>query len=134
MNTEHACYCGGSPSGTSFSKCCGPALNAECWPSTAEALMRSRYSAFATGNDDHLFRTWHPRFRPAEVTTDHQIRWCGLQILEVVGGSKDDETGIVEFLATMVQNGVEETLRERSRFSKRAGRWMYEQGEHRFED
>ncbi len=128
---EQTCYCGGHPAGASVAQCCGPALNAERWPRTAEALMRSRYSAFATGNTDHLFRTWHPRHRPATVSTEPSTQWLGLQIIEVVDGTESDETGIVEFIATLRENGVEETMRERSRFSKRAGRWMYEQGEHR---
>ncbi|WP_270973574.1 YchJ family metal-binding protein [Trueperella sp.] len=49
----------------SLAACCGPYLDASVLPPTAKATMRSRCSAFATGNSAHLFRTWHPRTRPS---------------------------------------------------------------------
>ncbi|MHB0828541.1 MAG: YchJ family protein [Schaalia turicensis] len=58
------CTCG---SGIAFRACCSPILDGEPAP-TAEALMRSRYSAFVLGNENHLFRSWHPRTRPAPHT------------------------------------------------------------------
>ena len=84
--------------------------------------MRSRYCAFAVRHDDYLFRTWHPKFRPNAITTDDTV-WTRLEILEVLGGSPDDQTGIVEFIAHY--DGGQ--MRERSTFSRRAGRWMYEE-------
>lgn len=82
--------------------------------------MRSRYSAFATGDVDHLFRTWHPRTRPTE-----ELRpaggWTGLEIVDVVDGAEGDSTGIVEFIARNEHGD----LHERSRFERRAGRWFY---------
>ena len=47
------CPCG---SGSAFDDCCGPYLGGAPAP-TAVALMRSRYTAFALGDEDHLFRT-----------------------------------------------------------------------------
>lgn len=47
-----------------LAQCCGRYLDGEAAP-TAEALMRSRYTAFALRDEDYLFRTWHPRTRPA---------------------------------------------------------------------
>jgi SEC-C motif domain protein len=58
-----SCPCGAGPS---YDRCCGPLHDGAPAP-TAEALMRSRYSAFAVGRADHLFRSWHPRTRPDEV-------------------------------------------------------------------
>lgn len=114
----HPCPCGNR----NFDECCGPFLRAEALPLTAEALMRSRYCAFVLGNADHLFRTWHPRTRPDEPI-DTEGGWLGLQILDVVDGGPDDEIGIVEFIA--FYDGGQ--MRERSRFVKRAGRWLYEE-------
>ncbi len=54
--------------------------------------MRSRYSAFAVGDGDYLWRTWHPRTRPENVALDPRLRWTGLEIVEAV----DD---LVEFRA-----------------------------------
>lgn len=82
--------------------------------------MRSRYSAFAVGNSEHLFRTWHPKTRPAgDIGTGDG--WTGLTIVDVVDGGENDSTGIVEFIA----HNVDGDMHERSRFEKRAGRWFY---------
>lgn len=80
--------------------------------------MRSRFSAFMVGDSDHLFRTWHPRTRPAEVTLDGDVEWIGLRILEVGPDS-------VEFAARYRGPGGAGELRENSRFELRAGRWFY---------
>ncbi len=87
--------------------------------------MRSRYSAFALGLDDWLFVTWHPRTRPAGVGSDRLTVWTGLEILDTSAGGVDDETGEVEFVARWIDG----RLHERSRFARRAGRWMYVDGD-----
>ena len=48
--------------------------------------MRSRYSAFALGLEDHLFRTWHPRTRPAGPFTSGGLVWRGLTVLRTEDG------------------------------------------------
>ena len=45
------CPCG---SQQTFENCCQPLLAGMAFADTAEALMRSRYSAFSTGNIDYL--------------------------------------------------------------------------------
>jgi len=62
--------------------------------------MRSRYTAFVVGDEDYLFRTWHPRTRPEGPYCHPGTRWTGLTIHETVDGGADDEAGIVEFTAT----------------------------------
>ena len=81
-------------------------------------LMRSRYSAYALGDADYLWRTWHPRTRPDRVDPDPSTTWNRLEILE----AGDD---VVEFRAHQ-DRGVHH---ERSRFERRAGRWFYLDGE-----
>lgn len=90
--------------------------------------MRSRYSAFALGLDDYLWRTWHPRTRPERVSIDG-TEWVGLQVLEVVDGSERDRDGIVEFTADYRHGHGGGRMHERSRFQRRGGRWMYVDGE-----
>ena len=123
------CPCGGVPPGATFDRCCGPVLRGEILAVTAAQLMRSRYSAYALSAGDHLFRTWHARTRPREVDPDPWVRWTGLEILEVVDGEEDDETGVVEYRASWAAGeGVTcqcGELHERGRFARRAGRWMY---------
>lgn len=87
--------------------------------------MRSRYAAFAKGLADYLFRTWHPRTRPPEVSVDPQMAWRGLAISDVVAGGPDDDRGEVEFVARYVKAGQVGAVHERSRFERRAGRWFY---------
>ncbi|WP_101650976.1 YchJ family protein [Brevibacterium ihuae] len=119
------CPCGGMPAGAAFAECCGPALRGEVWPETAEALMRSRYTAFALRHDDHLFRTWHPRTRPADPSADRVTTWTGLEIEEVAGGGPEDEVGTVTFTARFRDAMAQGRMHEKSRFVRRAGRWMY---------
>lgn len=118
------CPCG---SGSAYAACCGP-LHEGAPASTAEALMRSRYSAYSLGLLDHVFRTWHPRTRPDSVDPVPGLTWIGLEVLEVVDGGPGDETGVVEFRARFDEGLGERSMRERSRFERRAGRWVYVDG------
>lgn len=123
--TSLPCPCGGDRLAT----CCGPYLAAEALPPTAEALMRSRYTAFVTGDHQHLWRTWHPATRPASVQAD-DVDWRGLEVLDVVDGQPGQDAGEVEFVARWAEpDGSPGSMRERSRFAVRAGRWFYVDGE-----
>lgn len=118
------CPCG---SGRSFGECCGPAL-AGMPPLTAEALMRSRYTAFVREDADYLVDTWHPGTRPTELSLDRHVRWRGLTILETVGGSAAERKGTVEFRAAWRDGSSSGVLHECSRFVKQSARWWYLDG------
>ncbi len=90
--------------------------------------MRSRYSAFACGDADYLFRTWHPRTRPADMTVDADIVWTSLEVTDTEAGGVDDERGQVEFTAWFESDGRRDAMHERSRFERRRGRWLYVRG------
>ena len=95
--------------------------------------MRSRFSAFVVGDEDHLFRSWHPRTRPPGPYCHAGTRWLSLTVRETVGGgagAADGEEAIVAFTARFLTGDgrgrvVEDELEERSRFVRRAGRWLY---------
>jgi SEC-C motif-containing protein len=91
--------------------------------------MRSRYSAYVVGDADHLFRSWHPRTRPAEVAASPGLVWRGLEVLATEAGGAGDQEGVVEFRATYEAEGRTGVLHEVSRFERRAGRWMYVEGD-----
>ncbi|MDT5335678.1 MAG: motif domain protein [Mycobacterium sp.] len=116
------CPCG---NGAAYEACCGPLHHGERQAVTAEELMRSRYAAYATGEADYLFRTWHPRTRPADVTIDAAITWRALEVTDTVAGCLEDDHGEVEFTARYEDGGGQGSMRERSRFERRAGRWFY---------
>jgi SEC-C motif domain protein len=110
-------------SGADLAACCGPLLASERQASTAEELMRSRYTAHVYGNAEHLWRTWDGRTRPAQVHLD-DTRWLGPEVREVVDGGPDDTTGVVDFVARHADG----ELAERSEFTRRGGRWFYAKG------
>ena len=112
-----ACPCGS----TSYDECCGPLHRGERQADSPEQLMRSRYSAYALGEPDYVWRTWHPRTRPSQVTPDPGTKWTRLEVVE----SADDT---VEFLAHFDSDEGAGVLHERSRFAQRAGRWVYLDG------
>lgn len=87
--------------------------------------MRSRYTAYAVGDTDHVFRTWHPRTRPASVSGWAGTSWTGLRILRTEAGGIGDDVGLVEFEATYLDATGQQVLREASRFERRRGRWVY---------
>lgn len=91
--------------------------------------MRSRYTAFVTGDTDYLVRTWHPSSRPAHLDLDPEMNWRRLDIVSSVAGSPLDSTGTVTFEAHYRQDGSAGVQRERSTFVREAGRWLYVAGE-----
>ena len=119
MPLQQTCPCG---SGTPYDGCCGRLHRGAAQAATPEELMRSRYAAYAVGDLDYVFRTWHPRTRPDDLSPDLGLTWTGLRIV----GSGDDW---VEFVATFEQGGRVGQLHERSRFEQRGGRWVYVDGE-----
>lgn len=120
------CPCG---SGESFGRCCLALHRGERQAATAEQLMRARYSAYAVGDLDYVWRSWHPRTRPPALTADERLAWTGLEILDTVAGRPADQTGEVEFRAHYRHDARPGTLHERSRFAVRARRWLYVDGD-----
>ena len=91
--------------------------------------MRSRFSAYAMDEVNYLFRTWHAHTRPDDLHAPIGVTWRSLEIVDVVDGGVEDEEGIVEFVAHFEGNEGRDLLHERSRFARRAGRWMYLDGD-----
>lgn len=125
-NRAEPCPCG---SGRSLSLCCGPYLAGTGLPTTAEALMRSRYAAYVLRDEAYLLASWHPATRPATLALeDEAIEWEGLEVLRAVQGAEADLSGEVEFIARFRQGGTLQGMRERSRFERVEGRWYYRDG------
>lgn len=90
--------------------------------------MRSRFTAFAIGDADHLLASWHPATRPRSLDLDDGLVWYRLDIESTSGGSPFDTEGEVEFTAHHRGNGGRGELHERSRFERVEGRWFYLDG------
>ena len=126
MSNTASCPC---ESGALFEACCGPLLSGTSSAATAEALMRSRYTAYVRVAVPYLLETWHPSTRPQEIDVDAMPHWCGLEILGCDQGGEGDAQGWVEFRATALAEGRLLVLRERSRFVRDEGTWRYVDGE-----
>ena len=121
-----ACACGRA---STYTDCCGRwhAGPEHLRAPTAEALMRSRYSAFVHQLGPYLLDTWHPSTRPARLHAfDPALRWLGLTIKAVHELSPDHAT--VEFVARSKAAGRAQRLHETSRFARLDGRWYYVDG------
>jgi len=121
------CPCG---SGLAYPCCCGRyhAGPLRLLAPSAEALMRSRYSAFALGLREYLLDTWHPATRPASLESDPPgLKWLGLQVRR--HERIDDTHALVEFVARSKLAGRAHRLHETSRFVHEDGRWYYVGGD-----
>jgi SEC-C motif-containing protein len=126
------CPCG---SGALYSDCCQAYLAGKAFPATAEALMRSRYTAHVRHNIDYVLQTTHPstrgRVHASQVRTwAESVAWRRLDILDRQKGKSMDEEGTVEFQAWYVDDEGLQCLRERSRFRKEGPMWFYVDGTH----
>lgn len=123
-SNQSTCPCGGAQP---YEQCCAPFHQGAAAP-TAEALMRSRYCAYAMSLEPYLQATWHASTRPPmlDLSADKGTRWLGLEIKrhETTGA----DTAIVEFIARYKVGGRAHRLHEVSRFVRENGRWYYLDG------
>ena len=113
--------------------CCHPFLSGKQAVPTAEALMRSRFTAFVKKKPDYLHAT-----AAGQATLEHadntplinpSIKWIDLTIYAVHQGQADDTYGEVHFSATYQDKNrptaKPHTLEEHSVFKKIDGQWFY---------
>ncbi len=123
-------------SGKEYPQCCAPIHKGEQAAKTAEALMRSRYSAFVLADINYLMRSHHKSTRPLRdkkniLNFAKSVTWMGLQIVSSKAGKETDTEGWVEFKATYLENGRPQCIHENSYFVKDKGIWYYKSGEHK---
>lgn len=115
-----------------YETCCGPhhaafAQTGRLTASTAEALMRSRYSAFVLDRRDYLLASWHPSTRPGQLDAPEAgLQWLGL---EVKAQQEKGDTATVAFVARSKLGGRAHRLVETSRFVREGGQWFYVDGD-----
>ena len=126
MTIETLCLCS---SELPYNECCGLYHANEKNPPNAEALMRSRFTAYAMHNGDYLKATWDSKKCPESIDfSKDEAEWQCLEIVDTKKGGIKDSKGIVEFKAYYLINGEEMVMNEISRFKKVAGRWLYLDG------
>lgn len=136
-----------------YSDCCGRfhAGERHLAAPSAEALMRSRYTAYTLGLTDYLLATWHPSTRPDTLDLSDSPKWLGLTISaersasmqkndgnatfpiptphdRVDGGKVHKAEAFVEFVARYKVGGRAHRLHETSRFTFEDGHWYYVDG------
>ena len=117
------CPCGNA---AGYAACCGRWHDGalRLMAPTAEALMRSRYSAHALGLHAYLQDTWHPRVRPSSVAPPPPgLRWISLEVRRHT--PIDDDHATVEFVARSKVAGRAERMHVTSRFERVDARWLY---------
>lgn len=126
------CPCGST---RAFSECCQSIINGDSRATTAEALIRARYTAHTTGDMDFILATHHPSTRSDidEAATRRwasESTWLGLEILNVDAGGVDDTSGRIEFMARYRDSARRRhTHHERGVFEKYHGQWYFRDAE-----
>lgn len=119
-----------------YEECCEPFLAGKKKAPTAEALMRSRYSAYVVKNINYIDET--------QIAVENEVfnkeealkwadssEWVGLEIKKTQKGESNDNTGVVEFVAHYKDkaSGTELRHHETSLFQKRDGQWLFREGQ-----
>ncbi|MEI2415676.1 YchJ family metal-binding protein [Orrella sp. JC864] len=121
------CPCG---SALAYGACCGRWHHGpqRLAAPDAQALMRSRYSAYVLDELDYLLQTWDPATRPPAVAPNPPgLKWLGLAIKR--HERQDEDHAVVEFVARSRLHGRAHRMHETSRFVRREGRWFYVDGD-----
>lgn len=123
VKTPKLCPCG---SKIKYLQCCGQYLEQGIAAPTAQALMRSRYSAYVLCDEAYLLRTWHESTRPVQLGLEEgAVDWLKLEVLGTNQGSPLDEHGTVEFVARYQAQAKKQKIHEVSRFVKQDSQWFY---------
>lgn len=124
MSNLGLCFCG---SAISFQDCCKKYINGTQKAPTALALMKSRYSAYATHQVDYLLNTTHSSQRKYYSKADI-LNWATAnewQKLEIISSTENT----VEFKAYFLdENKQRQIHHEFSTFKKENGSWFYVDG------
>ncbi len=125
------CPCG---SGRSYSECCEPFISGKAKAPTAEALMRSRYTAYAVHAVDYIVDTCikdEDHGIDVKQTRDwsEKSEWLGLKIISTSKGGPSDKEGTVEFIAEYTSGGFKDKHHEIAGFKKINDTWLYDKGQ-----
>ncbi|NRA24911.1 MAG: SEC-C domain-containing protein, partial [Oleispira sp.] len=107
-----------------YCDCCQPLHKGQS-ACSAEALMRSRFSAFALQLNDYLLSSWHPATRPTQLDLAVDTQW---KRLHIISANNDTQQGSVHFKAYYQEQDTWHLLEETSKFLFENGHWFYHSG------
>ncbi|MEM7342662.1 MAG: YchJ family metal-binding protein [Chloroflexota bacterium] len=134
ISSNAVCPC---KSGRKYKRCCLP-LHRGASPATPEALMRSRYAAYALNNPRYIIKTTHPvsSHRQTDIGAWHRdleqfSETTHFTNLEILSTEEDTTSGKawVTFRATLFQDKTDRSFTEKSLFEQVDGQWKYVSGE-----
>lgn len=134
MSNPRECPC---CSGTPYTTCCAPFHRGEREAPTPEALMRSRYAAYANKLAPYIYRTTHPNHedrKRLEKDVMREIReamstlrFMHLNVLDREEPNKTEPARVL-FFARVFEKGQNRSFIELSDFLHDGTGWRYLQG------
>lgn len=127
-NFKDYCPCG---SGKQFCDCCQPFLSHIKKLDGPESVLRSRYCAYHFGDGEYILESWHQKYRPKESPEEisqsyKSINFLKLNIKQITAkfnrGEIDYEVNYSD------EDGKIFTMKEKSKFEKFGGSWVYTKG------
>jgi len=121
------CPCG---TGKQYKACCGRFIDGQELPPSAEALMRSRYTAYSQANIPYIQRTMCGQAAEGfdSITAElwaKEAKWRRLKVLRAFADSSHSDVAYVIFTAYYIWQGKPQSLHETSEFRLIDGRWYY---------
>ncbi|MDP5105559.1 MAG: YchJ family metal-binding protein [Polaribacter sp.] len=107
-----------------YNDCCKKAHQNIHAVTTAEMLMRSRYSAFVLANIDYLQKSHFSKTRPSTLENQETLKWT-LSVKWVKLDVLHATENTVEFKAYFYENGTLHMIHENSSFVKENNHWVY---------
>ena len=125
--SDNECPCG---SNQSLAVCCELYISGQKPAPSAEALMRSRYTAFTQKNMDYIRDTLDPQ---ALGDYDDQANRAWAEAakfskLEILKSIEEGNKASIEFIATYSVDNEEHKHHELSKFRKKGNQWFFREG------
>ena len=121
------CACGNTKN---YMECCELIHKNIDKATTAEELMRSRYTAYTVADIAYLMKSHHSTTRPIKEKKEilrwaKTMHWIRLEVLACTKGSCNDIEGTVAFKAFYHDGTQVQMLHENSKFIRENGYWVY---------
>ncbi|WP_448211507.1 YchJ family protein [Colwellia sp. MEBiC06753] len=110
--------------------CCLPIIEQQQHAHSPEALMRSRFTAYALNKAEYILATYHSSQQSAHSLADIQAwaeenQWIELIIHQA---NSNSTPATIEFSAFYLNNHQLIEMRERSNFTQEKNQWRYVDG------